>query len=227
MKKFLAFLTALVLCVSVCGCGSSSDYNYNTPTDSDDDDGYAYAATGGNNSYDNSSSYFSNDYGTSTTKCAKSGCSNYIASSGDTAYCVSHSNKCLECYCYIDGDAMYCMDCLTAAANGNSSSNGSFSNDYGSSTTKCAKSGCNNYITSSGDSAYCSAHSNKCLQCGCYIDGDAMYCMDCLSAAISGNSSSSSSSSSHKCYICGDSAYSKYGSFYYCSSCLDLVKAFS
>ena len=32
---------------------------------------------------------------------------------------------------------------------------------------------------------------------------------------------------SHECYVCGDSAYSKYGSYYYCSSCLALVKAFS
>lgn len=27
----------------------------------------------------------------------------------------------------------------------------------------------------------CKEHSNKCLNCGKYIDEDAMYCMDCLS----------------------------------------------
>ena len=62
------------------------------------------------------SSSFTNKYGTATTKCAKAGCNNYIASSGDTAYCTTHSNRCLECNKYIDGDAMYCMDCITKAA---------------------------------------------------------------------------------------------------------------
>jgi|GEM_PF-2154588 len=61
------------------------------------------------------SSSFTNDYGTSTTKCAHSGCSRYIASSGDTNCCTVHSNKCGNCRCYIDEDAMYCMDCLMDA----------------------------------------------------------------------------------------------------------------
>ena len=56
---------------------------------------------------------FTNKYGTPTTKCAHDGCSNYIASSGDTNCCTVHSNKCLECGKYIDEDAMYCMDCLS------------------------------------------------------------------------------------------------------------------
>jgi tetratricopeptide (TPR) repeat protein len=58
---------------------------------------------------------FTNDFGTPTTVCAHRGCSNYIASSGDTNCCEAHSNKCLNCGKYIDGDAMYCMDCLAAA----------------------------------------------------------------------------------------------------------------
>lgn len=68
-------------------------------------------------SYDYSKSYssFTNKYGTSTTKCAHSGCSNYIASSGDTNCCTTHSRKCLECYCYIDEDATWCMSCITNA----------------------------------------------------------------------------------------------------------------
>lgn len=61
----------------------------------------------------NVSSTFSNKYGTATTKCAYPGCTQNIASSGDTNCCVSHSNKCLNCDCYIDSDAMYCMSCLT------------------------------------------------------------------------------------------------------------------
>lgn len=58
---------------------------------------------------------FTNKYGTSTTKCVQSGCNNYIATSGDTNCCVTHSSNCLECGCYIDGDAMYCMSCLEKA----------------------------------------------------------------------------------------------------------------
>ena len=55
---------------------------------------------------------FTNKYGTPTTKCAVSGCDNYIASSGDTNCCVLHSNRCKNCDKYIDGDAIYCMDCI-------------------------------------------------------------------------------------------------------------------
>ena len=58
---------------------------------------------------------FTNKYGTSTTKCAHSGCYLHIASSGDTNCCVQHSRRCLECNCYIDEDAMYCMDCIESA----------------------------------------------------------------------------------------------------------------
>lgn len=60
---------------------------------------------------------FTNQYGTATTKCAHSGCENYIASSGDTNCCTQHSNKCLECNKYIDEDALYCLDCIEKAAN--------------------------------------------------------------------------------------------------------------
>lgn len=63
-----------------------------------------------------STSSFTNKYGTRTTKCAHPGCTNYIASSGDTNCCTTHSNRCAECGKYIDEDAYYCMDCLTNAA---------------------------------------------------------------------------------------------------------------
>ena len=68
----------------------------------------------GNSSSDSWSS-FTNKYGTPTTRCAHPGCSNYIASSGDTNCCVSHSRRCLECGTYIDEDAVYCMDCIDKA----------------------------------------------------------------------------------------------------------------
>lgn len=45
------------------------------------------------------------------------GCDRYIAKSGDTNCCTTHSRKCLNCYCYIDSDAMYCMECFTDAVN--------------------------------------------------------------------------------------------------------------
>ena len=74
-------------------------------------------ANNSNNSADKRSSYspFTNKYGTSTTKCAHSGCTNYIASSGDTNCCTVHSSRCIECGCYIDEDANWCMDCIKGA----------------------------------------------------------------------------------------------------------------
>ena len=75
------------------------------------------SSTKTSSSYSSQRSSFTNKYGTPTTKCAYPGCSNYIASSGDTNCCTLHSNRCLECHKYIDGDAAYCMDCLTSAIN--------------------------------------------------------------------------------------------------------------
>lgn len=64
------------------------------------------------------SSSFTNKYGTRTTICAYDGCSAYIAASGDTNCCITHSNKCLSCRIYIDGDAAFCMSCLEKALTG-------------------------------------------------------------------------------------------------------------
>lgn len=61
------------------------------------------------------SSGFSNKYGTPTTKCAHPGCSKYIASSGNTNCCTTHSNKCGACGTYIDEDALFCIPCLAKA----------------------------------------------------------------------------------------------------------------
>lgn len=55
---------------------------------------------------------FTNKFGTPTTECAHSGCKKYIASTGDTNCCVSHSQKCADCGKYIDEDAFMCMDCI-------------------------------------------------------------------------------------------------------------------
>ena len=64
-----------------------------------------------------SSSSFTNNFGTPTTKCNHSGCTRYIASSGDTNCCTVHSNRCGTCGKYIDEDASYCMDCIRKALN--------------------------------------------------------------------------------------------------------------
>lgn len=77
-----------------------------------------------------------------------------------------------------------------------SQSSGAFTNKYGTPTTKCAHSGCNNYIASSGDTNCCAVHSNNCLECGKYIDEDAMYCMDCLNKAAKQTSSNTNSKNS-------------------------------
>ena len=66
---------------------------------------------------------------------------------------------------------------------GNKTNSDSFSNEYGTASTKCAHPGCNNNIASSGDTNCCTVHSNRCLDCNKYIDEDAMYCMDCLTKA--------------------------------------------
>ena len=193
----------------------------------------------GSSDSDNTSDTFSNKYGTSLTKCAISDCENYIAKSGDTNCCTAHSNKCAECYCYIDSDAMYCMDCISEALdedddngdsgssdNSGSSSSGSFGNKYGTSSTKCAVANCDNNIAGSGDTNCCAEHSNKCVECYCYIDSDAMYCTDCLSNAI-GTTVRSNSTNDQECYVCREKAYSKYGNYYYCSDCLEIVKTYA
>ena len=100
--------------------------------------------------------YTSNDY-CSAHECVKSGCDN--GRSSGSSYCYSHSTT-------------------------SSSYSGSFTNKYGSSNTICAVSGCSRYIASSGDTNCCTTHSNRCGNCRCYIDGDAMYCMSCLSSAF-------------------------------------------
>lgn len=76
-----------------------------------------------NSSYNSQSNYFTNKYGTATTKCHHDGCNNYIASSGDTWDCEYHAGTCLNCGKYIDCDAMYCMDCLSNSTKNNNNSN--------------------------------------------------------------------------------------------------------
>ena len=62
-----------------------------------------------------SGTVFTNKYGTADTICYVPGCTNNIAPSGDTNCCVQHSNTCSQCGCYIDSDAMLCMECIEDA----------------------------------------------------------------------------------------------------------------
>lgn len=108
----------------------------------------------------------------------------------------------------VDGEDVYAM-ALSIVASTEESTNdiptdivetepySPFTNDYGTPTTVCAHKGCSRFIATSGDSNCCIAHSQNCLNCGCYIDEDAMYCMDCLSESMT-NSKSNSNSASNK-----------------------------
>ncbi|MBQ7741225.1 MAG: hypothetical protein IJT65_08350 [Eubacterium sp.] len=97
-----------------------------------------YTTSGG---YSSESS-FSNKYGTRSTICAHPGCTNTIASSGDTNCCALHSKRCAQCGKYIDEDAIYCIDCLSDAAskykseNSYTTTSSYYGNSYGSSYTK-------------------------------------------------------------------------------------------
>lgn len=99
------FVVTITVLIGIFG-SMTNDYEYE---DSSYDSDYSSSYT---SSY---SSSFTNDYGTSSTICAHSGCTRTIASSGDTNCCIIHSNDCGNCGCYIDEDAMYCMDCLREA----------------------------------------------------------------------------------------------------------------
>lgn len=136
MKKIFVFIIAMAMCLSFVACASESTSSSSVPTQSptvppsSSSDGTSSSKSSGSSS----SGSFTNEYGTETTKCAHSGCNNYIASSGNTNCCTTHSNKCAKCGKYIDEDAMYCMSCLTAASN-NSSSSSSKSKSSGSSSS--------------------------------------------------------------------------------------------
>ncbi len=92
MKKLISLLLVLTFAFLFSSCGII--------TDSDS----------------KSEKSFTNKFGTPTTICAHSGCREYIASSGDTNCCTKHSRRCLECGCYIDEDAMWCITCIKKAA---------------------------------------------------------------------------------------------------------------
>lgn len=110
----ICFFAAVLINSGKSNVGKTSSKNYYITTKMHYTTSSSYSSYGSSSgSYSNS---FSNKYGTPTTICAHTGCKNYIASSGDTNCCTTHSNKCLECHKYIDEDAAYCTDCLYKAA---------------------------------------------------------------------------------------------------------------
>lgn len=148
MKRYIAFIAAIVLTVLMCGCNSNSTTELaelqrkneelqaqidkqsehikeleskpsSTPVPTPKSTPLPTSSPSKNVEHTSKSSttnvVFTNKYGTPTTICAHAGCYNYIAPSGDTNCCTVHSNRCLQCGKYIDGDAMYCIDCLVVA----------------------------------------------------------------------------------------------------------------
>ena len=118
-------------------------------------DNYTYKVLTGESSTtskDSSTFVFTNSYGNVDTKCAHTGCTNAIASSGDTNCCVMHSNKCLNCGKYIDEDAMFCMDCLSGKTT-SIEDTGKYS-----SVSSVPKGGCT-YVYFDG--SYCGKSTNK------------------------------------------------------------------
>lgn len=127
MKKIIALFLLAVICMSFCSCYEDNT-SHNSIVDTNQNQGFSIDnEEASSNQYDtpykkennyNSYSSFTNKFGTPDTQCAYPGCNRNIASSGDTNCCPAHSNRCKECGCYIDSDAMYCLDCIFSAANG-------------------------------------------------------------------------------------------------------------
>ena len=167
-KKILLFLVvAIILCIGLSAMLSGADKDTSSsttivpaPTDyAPAEPASAEAEPASAEPAAKPSANFTNKYGTPTTRCVKSGCDNYIASSGDTNCCTAHSNRCLNCNCYIDGDAMYCMSCLTGASSSSKSSSSS-----GSSSKSNSSSGGCKYTYSNGSTcgAKCSSGMTLC-----------------------------------------------------------------
>ena len=172
MKKLFALILAAVMCVSAAAC-SSVDGDTSSPAVSS---AVTADTSGGTSAKSTSGSAagvsFSNEYGTATTKCAHSGCDNYIASSGDTNCCTTHSNKCLECGKYIDEDAFYCISCLTNAAG--KSTSGSSSNKGGNSYSGSSSSSSKCHYKEGGKevcNSPCESGSNFCSYHTKYLNG--------------------------------------------------------
>ena len=133
-----------------------------------------------------------NDETVSTTEavmtCSQDGCSEAAAHS-EIGFCLNHIGVCQLCKEYIIPGKEYCNQCtydmgLPVDDPDFVPEGSEFSNLYGTPATICAHDGCSKKIASSGDTNCCTTHSNRCGNCNCYIDEDAMYCMKCIENAI-------------------------------------------
>ncbi len=116
MKKLIIITATIVLIVIVyCFVVGSSSKEKNYANNKSKSSSYSSSYSSYDSYESSKKTSFTNKYGTSTTKCAHSGCNNYIASSGDTNCCTIHSKKCYNCNCYIDEDAWCCLDCIKKA----------------------------------------------------------------------------------------------------------------
>ena len=182
-RKLYVFAVLSLTVISFVGCSGDDDSysttdssyessNYEDDNSDSDDSGSSSSSSHNSDSSNSSSSYSGSSSKTIEHYCEADGCYKEGTES------IVGLNNTLEYYCYTHYKEM--EDMVNDMVEGTYSSSSSFTNKTGTSTTKCAHSGCNNYIASSGDTYYCTTHSKKCGVCGCYIDEDAMYCPTCI-----------------------------------------------
>lgn len=170
MKKKLCLIMIALSVVTLAGCGEENDSDNAEAADSN------YESTDNDSSYSDSLSSNNSDTDTMSKTiqhyCEADGC----YKEGTEA--IEGFSGELEYYCYSHYKEL--GDIVNDMIEDTYSSTASFTNKTGTSTTKCAHSGCDNYIASSGDTYYCTTHSKNCGSCGCYIDEDAMFCPTCI-----------------------------------------------
>ncbi len=97
------------------------------------------------------------------------------------AYCGYESHSAAKTY---DVEALKTKIYVDTKAGSEKFQAENFTNSFGSHDTPCAYPGCTRTIVTSGDSNCCAAHANRCIDCGKYIDGDALMCMKCIEDAL-------------------------------------------
>lgn len=79
-----------------------------------------------------------------------------------------------------------------------------FTNKCGTPTTVCEESGCNRFIAPSGETNFCTEHTNVCLDCKMFLNYDRTRCADCAAKP------DYSDNDSGECPRCNGSGYIKY-----------------
>lgn len=93
------------------------DFNFTVKvTDSGDLEMKITDASGKETGAGNGTYYKTNQVIDTTPKlCLHSGCTNTAVTTGDSVYCLIHSNNCMICGKYIDEDALLCLNCIAEA----------------------------------------------------------------------------------------------------------------